>query len=82
MNLEIAYRESLDELGYDLDEIYQLDNQNMNHHIGNCTGSSSKSSMTFNKNLQDISESLIDSLATFELPAWGYGLKYKFGTFK
>jgi hypothetical protein len=54
----------------------------MNHHIGNCTGSSSKSSMTFNKNLQDISESLIDSLATFELPAWGYGLKYKFGTFK
>jgi len=26
MNLEIAYRESLDELGYDLDEIYQLDN--------------------------------------------------------
>ena len=51
MNLEIAYRESLDELGYDLDEIYQLDNQNMNHHIGNCTGSSSKSPMTFNKNL-------------------------------
>ena len=51
MNLEIAYRESLDELGYDLDEIYKLDNQNMNHHIGNCTGSSSKSSMTFNKNL-------------------------------
>lgn len=26
MNLENAYREALEELGYDLDEIYQLDN--------------------------------------------------------
>lgn len=28
MNLENAYRESLDELGYDLDDIYKLDDEN------------------------------------------------------
>jgi glucan phosphorylase len=54
----------------------------MSYHIKNCTGCSSKSSMTYNKNLTDLAESIIDSLATFELPAWGYGLRYKFGTFK
>lgn len=81
MNLENAYRESLDELGYDLDEIYQIDNQNMSFNVINSNGCSSKTSQTYNKNLTDIAESLVDSLATFELPAWGYGLRYKFGTF-
>ena len=30
MNLENAYRESLEELGYDLNEIYKLDDSNRN----------------------------------------------------
>jgi glucan phosphorylase len=29
--------------------------------------------------LTDLAESLVDSLATLELPAWGYGLRFKFG---
>jgi glycogen phosphorylase len=82
MNLEYAYRASLEELGYDLDEIYQLDNQNMCHHVKNCLNSAQKSTLTFNKNLADVAESLIDSLATLELPAWGYGLRYKYGNLK
>jgi len=30
----------------------------------------------------DLAESLIDSLATSERPAWGYGLRYKFGNMR
>jgi hypothetical protein len=30
MNLENQYRESLEELGYDLNDIYKLDDQNRN----------------------------------------------------
>jgi glucan phosphorylase len=29
--------------------------------------------------LSDVAESLVDSLATLELPAWGYGLRFKYG---
>ena len=82
MNLEHAYRESLEELGYDLDEIYQLDNTNMSHHIKNTQNSAQKSTLTYNKNLSDISESLVDSLATLDMPAWGYGLRYKYGNLR
>jgi hypothetical protein len=59
-----------------LDEIYQIDDDSRIHYVKNC---SSDNSETFNKNLNDVAESLIDSLATLELPAWGYGLRYKFG---
>lgn len=82
MNLENAYRESLEELGYDLDEIYQLDNVNLCHNVKNCLATAEKSTLTYNKNLADNAESLIDSLATLELPAWGYGLRYKYGNLK
>ena len=82
MNLENAYREALEELGYDLDEIYQLDNHNTSHHVKNCQKSAQRSQLTYNKNLSDVAESLIDSLATLELPAWGYGLRYKYGSLR
>lgn len=81
MNLENAYRESLEELGYGLDEIYKLDDENRNKFVKNCRASSDTTN-TYNNNLTDIAESLIDSLATLELPAWGYGLRYKFGNIK
>ena len=39
MNLEQAYRESLEELGYDLEDIYQLDDQNRGHNFNACAAS-------------------------------------------
>mmetsp|Transcript_10057 Transcript_10057/g.16945 ORF Transcript_10057/g.16945 Transcript_10057/m.16945 type:complete len:319 (-) Transcript_10057:2364-3320(-) len=82
MNLEIAYRESLEELGYDLNEIYDLDDQIRNHYVKNSVANGQDSKSTYNNNLTDLAESLVDSLATLELPAWGYGLRYKFGNIK
>ena len=79
MNLENSYRESLEELGYDLNEMYKLDDQNRNQNIKSCTSSSQDTTNSYNKNLTDLAESLVDSLASLELPAWGYGLRFKFG---
>ena len=78
MNLENAYRLALDELGYDLDDMYKLDDETRNTFVK----SSNTESSAYNHNLQDVAESLVDSLATLELPAWGYGLRYKFGNLK
>lgn len=82
MNLEHAYRESLEELGFNLEDIYKLDDENLNKVVKSCNNASSDTSTTYNKNLTDVAESLVDSLATLELPAWGYGLRYKFGNLK
>lgn len=79
MNLEQAYRESLEELGFNLEELYNLDDENLNKRVKSCNNASSDTS---NKNITDMAESLVDSLATLELPAWGYGLRYKFGNLK
>lgn len=82
MNLEHAYRESLEELGYDLEDIYQLDDQLRGHSFNACAASSQIHQFSENKRVMDQAESLIDSLATLELPAWGYGLRFKFGNMK
>jgi len=82
MNLENAYRESVSELGYDLDEIYKIDDENRNHFVKNANNNNLDNYNPYNKNLSDMAESLIDSLATLELPAWGYGLRYKFGNLR
>jgi len=79
MNLENAYRESVAELGYDLDEIYSIDDENRTSMVKNVNNNNLDNTNLYNKNLSDMAESLIDSLATLELPAWGYGLRYKFG---
>lgn len=79
MNLENSYRESLEELGYDLHDIYRLDDQNRSQNVKSCTSSSGDTTNAYNKNLTDVAESLVDSLASLELPAWGYGLRFKFG---
>lgn len=82
MNLEQAYRESLEELGYDLDDIYQLDDWTRGHNFNACAASSQIHCFSQSKRIMDLAESLIDSLATLEMPAWGYGLRYKFGNMK
>jgi phenylalanyl-tRNA synthetase beta subunit len=82
MNLENAYRESVAELGYDLDEIYKIDDETRNKLVKNANNDNLNNNNPYNKNISDMAESLIDSLATLELPAWGYGLRYKFGNLK
>lgn len=82
MNLEAAYRESLLELGYDLDELYKLDEESRNQTVKNVNNKNLDNYNPYNYNIQDMAESLIDSLATLELPAWGYGMRYKFGNIK
>jgi len=79
MNLENAYRESLDELGYDLNDIYKIDDDNRHHFVKNAD---SRANNVYNKHLSDNAESLVDSLATLELPAWGYGLRYNYGSLR
>lgn len=81
MNLENAYRDSLEELGYDLEDIYQLDDKKRGHDAKSCANAPSSSSSSTRK-LADLAESLVDSLATLELPAWGYGLRFKFGSLR
>ena len=82
MNLENAYREAVEELGFDLIEIYKLDDEIRNSHFKNANNENMGINNPYNQNLTDMAESLIDSFATLELPAWGYGLRYKFGNIK
>ena len=82
MNLENAYKEAVEELGYDLNDIYKVDNENTTHQVKNANNNTLDNQNPYNTNLYDMAESLIDSLATLELPAWGYGLRYKFGNLR
>ena len=34
------------------------------------------------KSKQELAESLVDSLATLDMPAWGYGLRFMYGNLK
>lgn len=82
MNLENAYREAIEELGYDLNEVYKVDNELRTMQVKNTNNNNMDNSNQYNHNVYDMAESLIDSLATLELPAWGYGLRYKYGSIK
>ncbi|OHT08698.1 glycogen/starch/alpha-glucan phosphorylases family protein [Tritrichomonas foetus] len=66
LELEDTYREALSELDVSLDEIY---NEEYDPGLGN-------------GGLGRLAACFMDSLATLNLPAWGYGLMYSFGMFK
>jgi len=63
MNLENAYRQSLEELGYDLEDLYKIDEESR---LLELTGKRTAEGdyLTYNKNVCDLAESLVDSLAT------------------
>jgi glycogen phosphorylase len=60
------YQEAVTKLGYTLEE---LADQEQNAALGN-------------GGLGRLAACFIDSLATLDLPGWGYGIRYKYGIFK
>jgi starch phosphorylase len=64
--IEGAVREALDELGYDFEEIRD---QETDMGLGN-------------GGLGRLAACFIDSMATLDLPAFGYGLRYDYGIFR
>ena len=65
-NLETKYREALKDLGFNLEEIYE---EEVDQGLGN-------------GGLGRLAACFLDSLATLELPGWGYGIRYNYGIFK
>ncbi len=66
LNLVDQYRDSLMDLGYKLEELYEYE-----YDLGLGTGGLGRLAACF-----------LDSMATLELPAWGYGIRYHYGNFK
>ncbi|KAK1271941.1 hypothetical protein QJS04_geneDACA007600 [Acorus gramineus] len=67
-NLEVAgaYAEAIKKLGHDLEEIAEQE----------------KDAALGNGGLGRLASCFLDSMATLNLPAWGYGLRYRYGLFK
>lgn len=66
MDLEGKYREALSELGFSLEELYEQE----------------KDAALGNGGLGRLAACFLDSMATLDLPAWGYGIRYNYGIFK
>eukprot|EP00826_Nyctotherus_ovalis_P008822 TRINITY_DN12294_c0_g1_i3.p1 TRINITY_DN12294_c0_g1~~TRINITY_DN12294_c0_g1_i3.p1 ORF type:complete len:784 (-),score=265.88 TRINITY_DN12294_c0_g1_i3:566-2917(-) len=65
-DLEDKYRVALKELGYKLEDVYE---EEVDPGLGN-------------GGLGRLAACFLDSLATLELPGWGYGIRYNYGIFK
>ena len=66
LSLESNYREALLELGYNLESLYGEEHDPA---LGN-------------GGLGRLAACFLDSLATLDYPAWGYGIRYSYGIFK
>lgn len=64
-DLEEAYRDALQDIGYNLDQLYEEEVE-FNLGSGLCGR---------------IAGEYLDSLATLNIPAWAYGLRYDYGLF-
>jgi glycogen phosphorylase len=66
LNLISQYTESLKNLGYQLEELYEYECD-----LGLGSGGLGRLAACF-----------LDSMATLEIPGWGYGIRYHYGNFK
>ncbi len=66
IDLEENYKKSLLDIGYQLEDMYD---QEVDPGLGN-------------GGLGRLAACFLDSLATLEIPAWGYGIRYDYGIFK
>ena len=65
-DLEGPFKEALMDMGYNLEELYE---EETDAALGN-------------GGLGRLAACFVDSLATLEIPAWGYGIRYEYGIFK
>ena len=66
LGLKTQYEEALAQLGYDLETIIEQEND----------------AALGNGGLGRLAACFLDSMASLNLPAWGYGIRYQYGMFK
>ena len=66
LGIKDAYTEALSELGYSLEKIAELE----------------RDAALGNGGLGRLAACFLDSMATLNLPAWGYGIRYTYGMFR
>jgi starch phosphorylase len=66
LGLQGPYAQALNQLGYDMEEVADKE----------------RDASLGNGGLGRLAACFLDSMATLDLPGWGYGIRYKYGMFK